>query len=107
MLGSFAAAGGHLLPVVRHDADALGLALGARGGLCLALVMRAQQVGVAVPVVRVHEHEVAVVQVRGHPLALRLANGNKSRTAELLSIWPTLVDAKLVDNEVRVVIEEI
>jgi hypothetical protein len=26
---------------------------------------------------------------------------------ELLSIWPTLIDTKLVDDEVRIVVEEV
>ena len=41
------------------------------------------------------------------PAAGLTGGGRSGGTSELLSIWPTLVDAALVDAEVRVVVEEV
>jgi hypothetical protein len=51
--------------------------------------------------------ELVPLTLSAPPAGMTGAGRGGSGATELLSIWPTLIDAKLVDDEIRVVIEEV
>jgi hypothetical protein len=51
--------------------------------------------------------ELVPLTLSAPPAGLTGAGRGGAGATELLSIWPTLIDSKVVDAEVRVVIEEV